>query len=68
VSEHQEEPWHEVEPSLDHDPIRARLDKLEARIASIEARLDEGNRGDDISDDLRAGIESAAAASRRTRG
>ena len=38
VSEYRDEPWHEVEASLDHDTLLARLADLEARVAKIEAR------------------------------
>ena len=58
MNEHQEEPWLEVEPSLDHDTVVARLEKLEARIASIEARLGADAEGDDLSADLRAAIDA----------
>jgi phage shock protein A len=58
VSEYQEEPWHEVEHSLDHDAVLARLETLETRVARIEARLDAAEEGDELNDDLRAAIEA----------
>jgi hypothetical protein len=56
VGEYQEEPWHEVERSLDHDAVLARLETLETRVAAIEAAL--ADERPNMTDDLGAAIDA----------